>query len=93
MQSCFSLLTAAIFLSIVPVAGLAQQDSGIPPMLENQRPMVVPAAKPEAPPPQQTNAPSVKPAKKSKKTKSAKGKKGRKQKGGLANKKKGKPAS
>jgi len=88
MQQCLGLLTAAIFLSVVPVSGLAQQDTGIPPMLENRRPMSVPMAKPEPP--------SVKqPAKvkTSKKAKSAQPRKVRKAKGKLATKKTKKPAA
>jgi hypothetical protein len=92
MQRCFSLLTAAIFLSFVPVSGGAQQDPGIPPMLEDPRPMAVPAAKlPKVEQPKATAAPK---AKKGKKTKSAKkSKKVKKSKGRLATKKTKKPAA
>jgi len=91
MHRCFSLLTAAIFLSFLPVSGVAQQDSGIPPMLENKFPMAVPTAKlPSVEQPQVTPAPK---AAKSTKTKSAQRKKTKKPKGRLATKKTGKPAA
>ena len=94
MQQYFGLLTAAIFLSVVPVSGLAQQDPGIPPMLENKRPMAVPKTQPEASPVKKTTkAKSTSKAKKGKKAKSAKGKKVKKQKGKLATKKTKKPAA
>jgi hypothetical protein len=95
MQQCFSLLIAAIFLSMVPVSGWAQKDPGIPPMLENRRPMAVPAAK--LPAVEQPKATATTKAKKSKKAKSAKSakksKKRKKSKGRLATKKTKKPAA
>jgi hypothetical protein len=93
MQQCFRLLTAAIFFSMVPVSGLAQADSGIPPMLENQRPMAVPLAKPEPPPVKQPKAVSAPKAPKGQKAKSATSNKVRKPKGRLATKKAKKPAA
>lgn len=91
MQRYFGLLTAAIFLSIVPASGWAQQDPGIPPMLENQRPMAVPTAK--LPSVEQPKATSTPKAHKSKKAKSAQSKKVKKAKGRLATKKTQKPAA
>ena len=71
MQQYFGLLTAAIFLSVAPIPGLAQQDPGIPPMLENKRPMAVPTVKPESAPVKKTTkkAKSTSKAKKGKKAK------------------------
>jgi len=91
MQQYIGLLTAAIFLSIFPASGLAQQDPGIPPMLESPRPMAVPAAKP--PPETQPQATSAAKAQKSQKAKSAKRNKVRKPKGRLATKKTNNPAA
>ncbi len=92
MVRCFSLLTAAIFLSFLPVSGMAQQDPGIPPMLENNFPMSVPAAKlPTVEPPAKAAAAPKAPA--STKAKSASKKKVKKAKGRLATKKSTKPAA
>lgn len=91
MQQCFSLLTAVIFLSLVPVSGWAQSDSGIPPMLENPRPMAVPAEK--TPPGEQPKAATAPKAIKSPKAKTAQDKKVAKSKVGLATKKTKKPAA
>jgi hypothetical protein len=90
MRQYFGLLTAAILLSIVPASGWAQQDPGIPPMLENRRPMAVPTAK--LPPVEQPKATTPK-APKSKKAKSTQRKKVKKVKGRLATKKTKKPAA
>ncbi len=43
MKRSFGLLTAALFLSVLPGTGWAQRDAGIPPMLETQRPLALPA--------------------------------------------------
>ncbi len=53
MKRYLGLLTAAIFVSVLPGTGLAQRDAGIPPMLETQRPLAMPAnAQPEPKAPQ-----------------------------------------
>ena len=43
MKRFLGLCTAAVFLSVLPGAGFAQTSSGIPPMLETQRPLAMPA--------------------------------------------------
>jgi hypothetical protein len=91
MKQSFSLLSALIFLITFPGSGLTQQDAGIPPMLENKRPMTVPEAKSPTLPANVKKAkaaPKAKKGKKAKKIKTAKGKKVKKQKGTLASKKK-----
>jgi hypothetical protein len=91
MKQSFSLLSALIFLITLPGSGLTQQDTGIPPMLENKRPMAVPETKSPDRPPTVQKAKSASKAKKGKKAtkgKTAKGKKVKKQKGTLASKKK-----
>lgn len=52
MKQYVGLLTTAIFLSVLPGAGLAQKDAGIPPMLETQRPLATTTTQPEPQPPQ-----------------------------------------
>ncbi len=56
MIHCFIWLFSAIFLSILPGTGLAQQDAGIPPMLETQRPLAVPTTQSQPQPPPQNQA-------------------------------------
>ena len=54
MKNYIGLFTAAIFLSVLPGTALAQRDAGIPPMLETQRPLAMPAnqhPEPRAPQP------------------------------------------
>ena len=43
MKRYLGLCTAAFFLSVLPGAGFAQTNSGVPPMLETQRPLAMPA--------------------------------------------------
>ena len=43
MKRFLGLCTAAFFLSVLPGAGFAQTSSGVPPMLETQRPLAMPA--------------------------------------------------
>ena len=52
MKQYFGLLTAAMFLSVLPGTAWAQKDAGIPPMLETQRPLATPATQPEPRAPQ-----------------------------------------
>jgi|WetSurMetagenome_2_1015567.scaffolds.fasta_scaffold47951_3 hypothetical protein len=59
MKRSFSLLTAAFFLSILPGASWAQRDAGVPPMLETQRPLAMPAT--SHPEPRAPQAEVVKP--------------------------------
>ena len=58
MKNYIGLLTAAIFLSVLPGTGWAQKDAGIPPMLETQRPLTMPANSQVEP-----RAPQAEPAK------------------------------
>jgi len=54
MKNYIGVCTAAIFLSVLPGTALAQRDAGIPPMLETQRPLAMPAnqqPEPRAPQP------------------------------------------
>lgn len=46
MKNYVSLLTAALFLSALPGSVPAQTIAGIPPMLETQRPLAMPASQP-----------------------------------------------
>lgn len=55
MKQFFSLLTAAVCLFVLPGAGWAQKDAGIPPMLETQRPLSTPTTQPEPRAPQVNN--------------------------------------
>ena len=52
MKQYLSLFTAAIFLSALPGTSLAQKIASIPPMLETQRPLSMPASQPEPRAPQ-----------------------------------------
>jgi hypothetical protein len=88
MKHYFSLLTTAVCLVVFPGTGLAQKDAGIPPMLETQRPLSIPATQPEPRAPQVDTVKPVAPATKGAKTKKAQ----RKTNGGktnVASKKKG----
>jgi hypothetical protein len=71
MKRWFSLLTAAICLVVLPGIGLAEKDAGIPPMLETQRPLSMPATQPKPRSPQEDNAKPVVHATKGTKTKKA----------------------
>jgi hypothetical protein len=51
MKNYISLLTAALFLIVLPGSVSAQTIAGIPPMLETQRPLAMPTSQPEARPP------------------------------------------
>jgi hypothetical protein len=75
MIHCFVWLFSAIFLSILPGTGLAQQDAGIPPMLESPRPLTVPTTQPQPKPPPQSQATSVPVKKKGNQTKKVQKKK------------------
>ncbi len=76
MKRYLGLCTAAFFLSVLPGAGFAQTNSGVPPMLETQRPLAMPAnqqAEPRAPQPEVAKpvskaAPVVKSKKSARKT-------------------------
>ena len=46
MKNYISLLTAALFLSVLPGSVSAQTIAGIPPMLETQRPLAMPTSQP-----------------------------------------------
>jgi hypothetical protein len=75
MKRSFSLLTAALFLSVLPGAAWAQKDAGIPPMLETQRPLAMPASQPEPRAPQPDLAKPVSAASQGQKIKKTSGKK------------------
>jgi hypothetical protein len=77
MKHFISLLTTAVCLVALPGAGLAQKDAGIPPMLETQRPLSMPATQPEPRAPQVDNPKPVAHATKGTKTKKAHGKAGK----------------
>ena len=63
MKRYLGLCTAAFFLSVLPGAGFAQTSSGVPPMLETQRPLAMPAnQQPEPRSPQPEVAKPVCPA-------------------------------
>jgi hypothetical protein len=76
MKRFLGLCTAAFFLSVLPGAGFAQTSSGVPPMLETQRPLAMPAnqqPEPRAPQPEVAKpvcpaAPVVKSKKSTRKT-------------------------
>jgi hypothetical protein len=55
MRHFFSILTAAACLLVIPGAGWAQQDAGIPPMLETQSPLSMPKTQPVPRAPQVNN--------------------------------------
>jgi hypothetical protein len=75
MKQYFGMLTAAMFLAALPGTGWAQKDAGIPPMLETQRPLAMPASQPEPRAPQADLAkPASSSAVKGAKTNKAKGK-------------------
>ena len=47
MKHFFCLLTIAVCLVVLPGTGWAEKDTGIPPMLETQRPLSMPTTQPE----------------------------------------------
>lgn len=51
MKRSYGLLTAAVFLCVLPGAGWAQSYAGIPAMLETQRPLAMPASQAQTPTP------------------------------------------
>jgi hypothetical protein len=60
MKHSCGLLTAALFLCVLPGTGWTQGAAGIPPMLETQRPLAMPASQPEPRAPQpEPAAPTV----------------------------------
>jgi len=75
MKRYFGFLTAAMLLIVFAGPGGAQTTAGIPPMLETQRPLAMPANQPEPKAPQEDLAKPVAPAAKPAKTGKAKGKK------------------
>jgi hypothetical protein len=87
MKHFFSILTAAACLLVLPGAGWAENDAGIPPMLETQHPISVSASQPAPRAPQVDNPKPVAPAVTRAKTKKAQGKAG-KQKTTVTGKKK-----
>jgi hypothetical protein len=88
MKHFFSILTAAACLLVLPGSGWAENDTGIPPMLETPHPISVSSASQPAPrAPQVDNPNPVAPAVTRAKTKKAQGKAG-KQKATAASKKK-----
>jgi hypothetical protein len=86
MKHYLSLLTAAVCLLVLPGAGWAEKDAGIPPMLETQHPISVSAGQPTPRAPQVVNPKPVAPATTRAKTKKAHGKTG-KHKTNIASKK------
>jgi hypothetical protein len=88
MKHYLSLLTTAVCLVVFPGAGLAQNDAGIPPMLETQHPISVPTTQPAPRAPQMDNAKPVAPATKGAKTQKAQ-RKTHERKTNVASKKKG----
>jgi hypothetical protein len=87
MKQFFSLLIAAVCLLVLPGAGWAVTDAGIPPMLETPHPISVPASQPEPRAPKVENPKPLAPATTRAKTKKAHGKTG-KHKTTIASKKK-----
>ncbi len=87
MKQFFCLLTTAVCLVVLPGAGLAEKDAGIPPMLETQRPLSMPTNQPEPRAPRVDNPKPAAHATKGTKTKKAKRKTG-KRKTNVASKKK-----
>jgi hypothetical protein len=87
MKHFFSLLTATVCLLVLPGAGWAEKDAGIPPMLETPHPISVSAGQPAPRAPQLENPKPVAPANTRAKTKKAHGKTG-KHKTTVASKKK-----
>jgi hypothetical protein len=82
-RSC-GLLTAALFFCVLPGTGWAQGAAGIPPMLETQRPLAMPASQPEPRAPQPGPAAPTVCAPKGEKVKKASPAKGRGAKTNLA---------
>ena len=89
MKQFFSLLTAAVFLLVLPGAGWAETDVGIPPMLETQHPISVSAGQPAPRAPKVENPKPVAHTTKRAKTKKAHHK-NKKHKTAIASKKKAK---
>jgi hypothetical protein len=87
MKHFISVLTAAVCLLVLPGAGLAVTDAGIPPMLETQHPISISAGQPAPRAPQVENPKPVASATTRAKTKKAHVKTG-KHKTNVASKKK-----
>jgi hypothetical protein len=87
MKHFFSILTAAACLLVLPGAGWAETDAGIPPMLETPHPISVPSSQPALRTPQVENPNPVAHVTTRSKTKKAHGKTG-KHKATIASKKK-----
>jgi hypothetical protein len=86
-------VTAALFLGMPVGAGLAEQDAGIPPMLETQRPLAQPPSPAKPPPPPEQQAQPVSPSSKKTQAKKVRGKKAKNPRAALAGQKKSqKPA-
>jgi len=92
MQRCFGLVTAILLFLSLPEAGFPQRESDIPPMLEGNRPLVVPQAKPDPRPPGEEQAISPTPAKTGKAKVKPKHKGAKVNQATVAGKKKGKTA-
>jgi len=88
MKQYLGLLTAAIFLCLLPDTCWAQNATGIPPMLETQRPLAMPANQPEPRAPQEDPAKPAAQATKGEKVKKAQPQKCGGAKSNLANQKK-----
>jgi hypothetical protein len=71
MKHYLSLLTAAVCLLVLPGAGWAEKDTGIPPMLETQHPLSIQTTQPEPRAPQVNNPKPSPVAKKGAKIKKA----------------------
>jgi len=56
MTHCIVWATAALFLGMLAGAGQAEQDAGIPPMLETQRPLAQPSSQEKTQPPSEPQA-------------------------------------
>ncbi len=87
MKQFLNLVTAAVCLLVLPGAGWAVTDAGIPPMLETPHPISVSAGQPAPRAPQAENPKPVAPAATRAKTPKAHAKTG-KQKSTVASKKK-----
>jgi hypothetical protein len=75
MKHFFSLFTAAIILTVLPGSAYAQTVASIPPMLETQRPLAMPASQAEPRAPQPDLAKPVAAASQGQKVKKTSGKK------------------
>ena len=88
MKHFFSLLAAAVCLLVLPGAGWAENNAGIPPMLETQRPLSMPTTQPEPRAPQVNNPKPNPVAHKEARTQKAQQKAEKKHKTNVASKKK-----